>query len=120
MLGRELSDEEWESITANEIRDAINHSGWGWCNLDLDLDGRLTRETRAQLNAMSVEELKALIDKGKGVLVRLPEPMFRNVFPIFTKGARKGEPNFEKEPEVFWDRWHNIIDLDDEYIVVRE
>jgi hypothetical protein len=31
------------------------------------------------------------------------------VFPVFQKGPRKGEPNFKKEPEVFYDLWYDVF-----------
>jgi hypothetical protein len=58
-LGRTLIDDEYKNITAQELRDAIDHSSWGWVVLDPDGLGkdvpgeRPYREVRAELNEKS-------------------------------------------------------------------
>jgi hypothetical protein len=118
LVGRALTQEEYDNITAQEIRDAINNTSWGWCVIDIDNDGRFTKEAYDALHAMTVEQLKALIEEHKSVLIRCEQPTFRNVFPVFSKGPRKGYPNFKKEPEVFEDRWYTIEFKED--IVTKE
>jgi len=105
-----------EYVAADELIDAINHSGWGWCTLNTDRDGRFTKEVVDQLNAMSAEQIQAFIQENNGILIRYTDddgPEHRNVFPVFEKGHRKGYSNFNKEPEVFFDRWYSVADKDE-------
>jgi hypothetical protein len=110
ILGRTLTDDEYANITADELRDAIHHSDWALFNevFETGRDWRFTPECYKKLNAMTADELKDLIQKGNGLLIRGLEPTFRTVFPPITRGPRKGYPNFRKEPEEFWDRWYSI------------
>src|ERR1700738_3885459 len=110
-LGRTLTKDEYDNITADELRDAIHHSPWGICVFDTDNDIRFTKEVVDDLRRMSATELKEVIQKEKGMIIRYSdddEPGERIVFPVFQKGPRKGYSNFKKEPEVFFDRWYTI------------
>jgi hypothetical protein len=122
--GRALTKDEYDNITADELRDAINHS---ICRCEIGIDDgdgrdlRPTPEADRVFNAMSAEQLKEALQKHNAVLMRAHEPLDRYVFPVFTKGPRKGETNYKKYPEIFWDRWYRVDFLSAEYgVVARE
>jgi hypothetical protein len=105
LLGRTLTDEEYECLTAEELIDAIGHSSWGLAVSDTDNDSRFTIEAQDKLNEKSREQLKEFIQNNNGLIVRfLEEPEERNVFPVFSNGPRKGYENCTKVSEVFFDR----------------
>ena len=119
--GRALTKDEYDNITADELRAAINHSifmseiGIG----DVASKDLLpTPEAERTAKAMSAEQLKEAIQQHNAVLMRSSEPLHRHVFPVFTKGPRKGETNWKKEPEVYMDRWYRVDFLNAEYGVV--
>jgi hypothetical protein len=120
LFGRALTEVEHANITADEIRDAISHSMF-WCELGLE-DGpgmRPTPEAVRAFNALTIEQLKEALRKNNAILIRCNTPEYRNVFPVFTKGPRKGETNWKKEPQVFWDRWYLVRFLDEELELVE-
>jgi hypothetical protein len=130
ILGRIPTSDEYANITETELLDAIRHSSWATCVLDTDRDFRFTKEVRNMLRAMTAAELKDLIEKHNGLLVHALDddlegqmhavgPWERYEFPIFSKGPRKGYPNFNKDPEEFFDRWYEI-EFKDECIVVEK
>jgi hypothetical protein len=106
LLGRTLDDEEYTSVTAEELITAIGHSSWGLGVIDTDNDGRFTMKAEDNLNKMSAEQLREFIQENGGLIIILDVPEERNVFPVFSKGPRKGYPNYKKEPETFYDRWY--------------
>src|SRR4051812_15604226 len=119
--GRALTKDEYENITADELRDAINHSifmeeiGIG----DVDSkDLRPTPEAERTAKAMSVQQLKEAIQQHNAVLMRSREPLHRYVFAVVTKGPRKGQTNWKKDPKVYMDRWYCVDFLNAEYGVV--
>ena len=67
---------------------------------------------------MSAEQLKEAIQQHNAVLMRSPEPLHRYVFSVFTKGPRKGQTNWKKDPEVYMDRWYCVDFLNADYGVV--
>ena len=101
LLGRALTQEEYDTITAQELRDAICHSIF---RDEVDL-GELSEQ---DFNALSADQLKAALQKNYALIIRSDVPLFRNVFPPITRGPRKGEPNRRKDPEVFEDRLYRI------------
>jgi hypothetical protein len=101
LLGRALNREECDTITAQELRDAIDHSIF---RDEVDL-GELSEQ---DFNALSADQLKAALQKNDALIIRSDVPLFRNVFPPITRGPRKGEPNRRKDPEVFEDRLYRI------------
>ena len=109
-VGRALTKDEYDNITADEIRDAVNHSiyldelGIGECDKDL----RPSPEAERIAKAMSAEQWKETLQQHNAVLVRCRELSERYVFPVFTKGPRKGQTNWKKEPEVYMDRWYRV------------
>ena len=112
LIGRTLTDEEYECLTVEELITAIRHSSWAWWvfagTKGLEPNGRFTIETQKWLNEQSARELKEFIREKDGLIIRLDEPEERNEFPVFSKGPRKGFPNYKKEPETCFDRWHDI------------
>ena len=109
-IGRALTKDEYDNITADEIRDAANHSiyleelGIG----ESDKDLRPSPEAERTAKAMSAEQWKETLQQYNAVLVRCRELSEINVFPVFTKGPRKGQTNWKKEPEVYMDRWYRV------------
>jgi hypothetical protein len=103
LIGRALTEEEYNNITQQELLDAISHSSLGWCVVDT-VAGGFSPYAHNTLMNKTTTELKQFIDENGGMLIRSEEPMFRNEFPLITKGSRKGHPNFNKEPEEFGDR----------------
>ena len=110
ILGRALTKDEYDNITADEIRDAANHSiylhelGIG----ESDKDLRPSPEGERIGKAMSVEQWKKTLQQYNAVLLRCRELSEINVFPVFTKGPRKGQTNWKKEPKVYMDRWYRV------------
>ena len=56
--------------------------------------------------------MKETLQQHNALLIRSREPLDRNVFPVFTKGPRKGQTNCKKEPRRFIDRWYLVEFLD--------
>ena len=77
-----------------------------------------TPEAERTAKAMSAEQWKEAIQQHNAVLIRSPEPLHRNVFSVFAEGPRKGETNWEKEPEVYMDRWYRVDFINQDYGVV--
>jgi hypothetical protein len=121
LLGRALTQEEYGNITAEELRDAICHSPY-LCCIDIE-EGpgmRPTLKGWQELIALSAEQLKERLRKHEALLIRSHEPLFRNEFPLITKGPRKGYPNFKRYPEEFEDRLYLIEFLDAGTVAVED
>jgi len=109
-IGRALTKDEYDNIMAHEILDGVNHSicldelGIGEC----DKDWRPSPEALRIAESMTAEQLKKTLQQHNAVLVRCRELSERYVFPVFTKGPRKGQTNWKKEPEVYMDRWYRV------------
>jgi hypothetical protein len=113
LLGRALTQREYENITVQELRDAICHSPY-LCCIDIE-EGpgmRPTLKGWQEFIALSAEQLKERLRKNEALIIRSREPLFRNVFPPITKGPRKGYPNFKKYPVEHEDRLYLIEFLD--------
>jgi hypothetical protein len=111
--GRILTDEEYNNLTVEELLAAIDHSTWSLGVIDTDNDIRFTTGAQDKLNKMSAKQLKEFIRENGGLIIRLDEPAERNIFPVCSKGPRKGYPNYKEKPEVFLDRWYDIEVKDD-------
>src|SRR5262249_53294093 len=99
-----------------ELQTAICHSWAGSClPFEQDKDFRFTRK----FYDLSVEELKQTLKKHGAILIRSNEPLWRNVFPKFTRGPRKGMSNFKKEPEIYEDRMYRV-EFEQDDVVARE
>jgi hypothetical protein len=104
LLGRALTQEEYENITADELRSALCHCPYL---------GRPPLHHWRWIIAGSADQLKDRLRTSSGLLIRLQERLFREEFPLITKGPRKGYPNFKKAPERFQDRLYHIAYLED-------
>jgi hypothetical protein len=104
LLGRALTHEEYENITADELRNALCHSP--------DL-GRPPLDQWRWIIAGSADQLKDRLQESDALLIRSQERLFREEFPPITKGPRKGYPNFKKAPKRFQDRLYLIAFLED-------
>ena len=105
LLGRALTREEYENITADELRNALCNSPYL---------GRPPLHHWRQLIVDSADQIKDRLRKGgDALLIRSQERLFREVFPPITKGPRKGYPNFKKAPKRFQDRLYLIAFLED-------
>jgi hypothetical protein len=114
LYGRALTQEEYDNITLDEIRDAICHASAGICIFDIDNDIRFTPE----FYGFSIDELKQKLNEAGVVLFRYEEPSLRNEFPLISRGPRKGMPNFKKEPHVYEDLIYGL-EFKDEVVAIE-
>src|SRR5262245_35924122 len=93
LLGRALTQEEYENITAEELRDAICHSAFLW-QIDIEErhDWHPTLAGWQEFISLSAEQPKERLRRKKSLLIRSDEPLFRIEFPLITRGPRKGHP----------------------------
>ena len=103
-MGRGLTKEEYDSLSLFDLQTAISHSTAGLAIFDTDNDWRFTPE----FWKLSLDDLKRQLEEYGAIVLRMSEPSFRNVFPVITRGPRKGLPNYKKEPEVYEDRWYCV------------
>jgi hypothetical protein len=104
LIGRDLSKEEYDNISLFDLQQAIAHCSAGICIFDTDHDCRFTPE----FWQLSLDELKRQLEENGAIVLRMPEPSFRNEFPLVTRGPRKGLRNYKKEPKVYEDRWYTV------------
>ena len=115
LLGRAVTKGEYDTISKNELRDAIRNCydlvclGIGDIYIDLGTTPAADRE----FNAMSVETVKEVLRQHNVLLLRSPQPLCRFDWPVFTKGPRKGERNWKRTPQEVCDRWYTLEEEDD-------
>jgi hypothetical protein len=109
LIGRGLSKEEYDSLSLVDLQTAIANSMAGTCIFDVDNDLRFTPE----FWKLSLDELKQQLEENRAIVLCMPGPEWRNVFPVFKRGPRKGLPNYKKEPTTYEDRWYCVEFRDD-------
>jgi hypothetical protein len=125
-FGRALTKDEYDTISKDELREAIGNS-YSLFHLDIGdtfLDDRPTPAAEREFDAMSVEAVKEALRRNKVLLLRSPEPLDRYVWPVFTKGRNKGLTNWKKglscpEEEIYevYDRWYTLEDESEVFAV---
>jgi hypothetical protein len=114
LIGRALTQGEYDDLTLFDLQAAIGHSSAGLCLFDTDSDMRFTPE----FYNFSIDELKEKLKEQGAIVIRSHEWEWRNEFPLFARGPRKGLPNFKKEPDVYFDRLY-LVDYKEELIAVE-
>jgi hypothetical protein len=113
LSGRTLTDEEYDDLTVEELLNTLYQSSWSDGVIDSDDDIRFTKEARDELEKKSAEQLREFIRENGGLIIRLNTPSPRYVYPVFSKGPRKGLPDYKKEADIFLDQWYDIEVKDD-------
>jgi hypothetical protein len=111
LLSRALTREEYESITADELRNAF---------FNCPYLGHPPLNHWREFIADSADQLKDRIRKSDALLIRSQKRLLRKEFPLITKGPRRGYPNFKKCPEEFEDRLYLIEFLDAGTVAVED
>jgi hypothetical protein len=134
LIGRALTTEEYENITAQELLDAVNHPsacgmGTAWPDWEPQnaYEEKLARDFRTPERVykdLTAQEIKELLKKGEFLLIHSNEPMARIEPPRFTKGPNEGEYNFFNKDKDAWketkDRWYTIENKDEVIAVEAE
>ena len=121
LIGRALTEAEYDTISKDELREAIGNS-YSLFLLDIGdtfLDNRPTPAAEREFDAMSVEAVLEAMRQHKVLLLRSPELLPRNEWPMITKGPNKGLTNWKKgrscpdEIKVVCDLWYTLEEEDD-------
>ena len=114
LIGRTLTHAEDDTISKDELKAAIGNL-YSLFLLDIGdtfLDDRPTPAAEREFDAMSVKTVKEVLRQHKVLLLRSPKLLHRYVWPVFTKGPRKGETNWKGTPQEVCDRWYTLEDED--------